>query len=128
MRPLPAKDCCCCGLAFTPTRPWSKYCSTKCKGHNPQKSESTRRYQQKRRGKLNQIKLELGCARCGYNEHPAALHFDHRNPEEKSFTVSQDPKRKWEDIEAEIAKCDVLCANCHSVRTYEQNHYTLRST
>lgn len=111
-----------CGVSFQPTRSWSKYCSPRCKNTSPTKYANTKAYRQKRREMINQIKLDSGCVRCGYNEHPAALHFDHLDHTQKAFNVSQDPKRSWESIEAEIAKCDVLCANCHSVRTHEEQY------
>lgn len=122
MGALPKIPCVTCGEDFQPTRSWSQYCSKKCRVNSPTKRKHTNAYRQKRRDKLNQIKQERGCARCGYNEHPAALHFDHRDHTQKSFNISQDPKRSWETIEAEIAKCDVLCANCHAVRTHEEQH------
>ncbi len=28
--------------------------------------------------------------------------------------------RSWEDIEAEMAKCDIVCHNCHAERTYQR--------
>ena len=67
-----------------------------------------------------EIKSNLRCADCG-ETHPACLHFHHRNPAEKEFSLS-----KWvtsgKSVEAlykEIAKCIVLCANCHAKRHYE---------
>ena len=65
--------------------------------------------------------MRTGCARCGYREHPAALQFNHVT-NSKSFNISQDPKRKWDAIITEIAKCEVLCANCHSIHSYENKH------
>ena len=64
---------------------------------------------------VSAFKLERGCADCGYNEHPAALQFDHRPGTVKLFDIARHFGRKgmWE----EIAKCDVVCANCHAVRT-----------
>lgn len=103
-----------CGEDFTPKTKHKKYCSDRCKTMN---------FQQKRRETINKIKIDKGCELCGYNEHPAALHFDHINPDDKLFTISQDVKKKRTDIEDEIAKCRVLCANCHSIHTYNENHY-----
>lgn len=69
------------------------------------------------RDRLTAIKLAAGCADCGYNAHAEALDFDHRPGQQKSFTISEVAGRKWETIIAELAKCDVVCANCHRVRT-----------
>lgn len=63
-------------------------------------------------------KVELGCADCGYNRHPAALQFDHRPSEVKLFNIGEQAGNyKPETIWTEIAKCDVVCANCHAIRT-----------
>ena len=55
------------------------------------------------------------CVDCG--EHDAVvLEFDHLR--EKSFDVAQSlPYRSWRSILDEIAKCEVVCANCHRRRT-----------
>ena len=73
-----------------------------------------------RRDKVNALKLERGCADCGYNAHPAALEFDHLPEYEKEFTIGPSIRLSWEKLEAEIAKCEVVCANCHAVRTAER--------
>ena len=64
------------------------------------------------------IKMAVGCADCGYKEHPVALDFDHRPGTEKLFTVAEGCRKPWAVVEAEIAKCDVVCANCHRIRTW----------
>jgi hypothetical protein len=57
------------------------------------------------------------CTDCGEDD-PVVLDFDHVNPETKSFDVSQAlPFRSWQSILEEIAKCEVVCANCHRRRT-----------
>jgi hypothetical protein len=71
--------------------------------------------------RLSAIKLERGCTDCGYNAHPAALDFDHLPGTTKLSTVSRLSTRNWERVAAEIAKCEVVCANCHRIRTVERN-------
>lgn len=115
------KTCQLCSKTYIPKVVWQKYCSPKCRNHNPNKSQKTKEYQQGRRTKINEIKLRTGCAHCGYNKHPSALQFNHIKGT-KNFNISQDPKRKWEDILSEIAKCEVLCANCHSIYSVENKH------
>ena len=69
-----------------------------------------------KRDRLAAIKVERGCADCSYNEHAVALDFDHVRGE-KIESVSRLVTRSWDRILTEIAKCDVVCANCHRVRT-----------
>ena len=65
---------------------------------------------------LNIIKLERGCCDCGYNSHAEALDFDHVDGQ-KSFTISGSIQCNLRTIRAEVAKCEVRCANCHRIAT-----------
>jgi len=58
------------------------------------------------------------CLDCGLRD-VAVLEFDHRAPQDKRETVSTLVHRAhaWSSILKEIAKCDVVCANCHRKRT-----------
>lgn len=55
-----------------------------------------------------------GCALCPETE-IVCLDFHHLDPSTKSFDVSQSARQKKNEVEiqAEIRKCAVLCANCH---------------
>lgn len=57
------------------------------------------------------------CADCGGSFPPVCMDFDHRG--DKKFNLGQYGKRSIETLMAEIAKCDVVCANCHRIRTHE---------
>jgi hypothetical protein len=67
--------------------------------------------------KLQQYKLDRGCVDCGYKEHAEALDFDHLS--DKTMNVSNviHANMSWERIMKEVSKCEVVCANCHRVRT-----------
>ncbi len=55
------------------------------------------------------------CVDCGETD-PLVLDFDHLG--DKLFNVTHGIKdRSWEALLAEIAKCEVRCANCHRRRT-----------
>jgi hypothetical protein len=55
------------------------------------------------------------CVDCGETD-PLVLEFDHLR--DKLFEVTnQFASRNWQEILDEIAKCDVVCANCHRRRT-----------
>jgi|TARA_R100000742_G_C4178290_1_gene14275 hypothetical protein len=67
---------------------------------------------------INNLKLKKGCNHCGYNKHPIALDFHHLNKLFKEKNVSSYWRTSWaqfKQIENEIEKCEVLCANCHRV-------------
>lgn len=70
--------------------------------------------------KMRAIKLERGCKQCGYNKHHAALEFHHRDPETKKFRLGDCRNYSWKACLEEIAKCDVLCAICHSILEFEK--------
>lgn len=60
------------------------------------------------------------CIDCG-NTDPRVLEFDHVRGE-KTHNVSDLKSLRfgWNAILKEIEKCDVRCANCHRIKTYEQ--------
>lgn len=59
------------------------------------------------------------CQKCGYSKCIAALTFHHRDPSQKDFQIGGNHSRSWSAIQAELDKCDLLCANCHA-----EYHYT----
>ena len=59
---------------------------------------------------------DVPCADCGGKFPPECMDFDHVRGE-KLFLVGSAGQRSIEDVDAEIAKCDVICANCHRTRT-----------
>ena len=88
---------------------------------NPRKKkEYVRDRYAKIRRWLNDYKSSLGCKRCGYNEHPAALQAHHVNPENKTHTISKMLTDGYsiESIQKELDKCEILCANCHLIEHF----------
>ena len=61
------------------------------------------------------------CADCGRRFAPCAMDFDHREPTGKVSGVTRMIGRAGKDrILAEVAKCDIVCANCHRARTHSR--------
>ena len=59
---------------------------------------------------------ENPCADCGEVD-PLVLEFDHGGAD-KLFNIAKGLRdRSWSSVLREIAKCDVVCANCHRRRT-----------
>jgi len=76
---------------------------------------------------VHKYKESRGCMDCGEKLPYYVLDLDHREPSEKEFTPSRLYKNgSWSVMRAELDKCDVVCANCHRIRTHEKNHYVIR--
>jgi hypothetical protein len=58
------------------------------------------------------------CCVCGYSKCTGALHFHHLDPKTKKFTITDAVhgrvRATEEEIYEEIAKCILVCANCHA--------------
>jgi hypothetical protein len=52
------------------------------------------------------------------------LDFDHRDPQEKEFCISSalSTVPRLKRLRKEIDKCDILCANCHRIKTAQSNN------
>lgn len=70
-----------------------------------------------RRRFVDAVKLTAGCIDCGYREHPAALDFDHVGDDKTDHVGRLRSRASWIRLVAEIDKCEVVCANCHRIRT-----------
>jgi hypothetical protein len=73
-----------------------------------------------KRKALDALKLAQGCADCGYRAHAVALDFDHRPGTVKHFNVADVKNYTLPELLHEVAKCDIVCANCHRVRTAQR--------
>ena len=69
---------------------------------------------------------EHPCVDCGESD-ILVLEFDHRNGnKDKAVAVGVQARWGLERLAAEIAKCDVRCANCHRRKTMrEAGHYRI---
>lgn len=94
-----------------------RFCSRKCL--NRDINHRHKDYAcQKLRGKTRKQELlaNRSCSVCGYSKSIHALHFHHLDPKTKSFGIDirQCSNRSMDILLAEVAKCIVLCANCHA--------------
>ncbi len=86
----------------------------RAKAHDRRKAKVLRRY-------IADYLSSHPCIGCGEAD-PIVLEFDHRNAAEKKFNIANAPKLgvAIDKVIAEIAKCDIRCANCHRRRTFQQ--------
>ncbi|GAA3807928.1 hypothetical protein ACFQ0G_53720 [Streptomyces chiangmaiensis] len=84
----------------------------------------TVRERAERRRWLDDCKMQRGCADCGYKQHPKALDFDHvRGEKLGDIGRLSHTSIAWSRLMAEIAKREVVCANCHRIRTHNRDQH-----
>lgn len=97
----------------------------KWKREHPEKAKAqAKQYSQRkyavRKALLAQIK-GVPCMDCGQSFPPYVMDFDHREPEKKRDHVGRMVAyATLADLLEEISKCDIVCANCHRVRTHSE--------
>lgn len=69
---------------------------------------------QARKKFVDEIKMEKGCSQCPEKD-PTCLDFHHTDPTDKTDTISSLARNcaSEEVLISEMAKCEILCANCH---------------
>lgn len=90
---------------------------------NKQTQIKRSREQKKRMAKyIWELKFAGKCDRCP-EDHAACLDFHHIDPSTKLFCIGDWQARMgMNQLKAEVAKCILLCSNCH-----RKLHYNLRA-
>ena len=70
-------------------------------------------------------KSRRGCTEC-CETHPACLDFHHVDATEKHNNLARmvDESRPYAVLDAEMAKCEVLCSNCHRKMHWNERQQT----
>lgn len=92
------------------------YLAAHYRKNKPAYRNKARKWERKRADAIRAAKAKP-CADCGGTYPPECMDFDHMPGEEKLFHVSHGHKMSAAKVDAEIAKCEVVCANCHRIRT-----------
>jgi|SRR3990172_334668 len=85
------------------------------RSRNLEKVQATKH---ERRDLIRNLKAKP-CVDCGGLFHFSAMDFDHVFGE-KLFGIGTSGARTLKSILAEIEKCDLVCSNCHRVRTWKR--------
>lgn len=71
--------------------------------------------------RINEIRRSTPCTDCGLSWPHYVMDFDHvQGGKIGNVMVMVNKGESWRRLEAEIAKCELVCANCHRKRTYER--------
>jgi hypothetical protein len=70
--------------------------------------------------RMKELKESLPCTDCGGYYPYFMTDWDHIGTDKRK-PVSRLRSCSWETVMAEVAKCELVCANCHRMRTHERN-------
>lgn len=72
---------------------------------------------------IQELKQSTPCADCKENYPYYVMEFDHLR--DKEFVISHMIRKRGarlDLIKLEIVKCDIVCSNCHKVRTHSRGY------
>ena len=95
--------------------------NTKARKHNKIIRQRNREY-------VHNIKANTPCVDCGGQFSPYAMQFDHLFDKENDVSNLMRSCVSLERLQTEINKCEVVCANCHAVRTHEARQEASEAT
>lgn len=81
-------------------------------------AKNSRTHRRRMREKIRSYK-DKPCTDCGVQYPYYVMQFDHLDGDDKLGAIG---RMSWSyvKLEQEVAKCDVVCANCHAVRTWQR--------
>lgn len=69
--------------------------------------------------RFRNIKESSPCKDCGRKFMSCVMDFDHVSGEKiDNVSTLMAKKSSWKKIKEEISKCELVCANCHRIRTF----------
>lgn len=61
---------------------------------------------------------------CGGRFHYCVMDADHRDPDIRLFSLSRaNANISISEFFSELDKCDIICANCHRLRTFKNGGF-----
>ena len=114
-----------------PRNKTSSYCkschNTHQKKYYKEHPESIRQSLINRRKRARELVIKAKdkpCLDCGIKYPSYVMDFDHKGKKNFNISVSASQCRSLSSIQKEIDKCEVVCANCHRMRTFKDANLT----
>lgn len=86
--------------------------------HKPRLRQDSLLRKAEHRNIISKLKESTPCADCQQFFPACVMDFDHINGKKKSG-IAQMYGYSWEIIQTELNKCELVCANCHRIRTHK---------
>ena len=71
------------------------------------------------RHNITELKMSNFCQMCKLEdpEHPEIYDFDHQGNKKQCVSNLIQSAYAWEHVLEEVKKCQILCSNCHRIKT-----------
>lgn len=86
---------------------------------SPKEAARVRLYKDKMRERNRELKSNRPCADCGVIYPYYVMDFDHKHSKVSNVSSLVYLKNRYDE---EVEKCDLVCSNCHRIRTFEAKH------
>ena len=70
---------------------------------------------------IREYKESHQCTDCGIRYHYSQMDLDHIKDKQKNISRMVNSSQSIKTIMEEMAKCDLVCANCHRLRTWSRS-------
>ena len=67
---------------------------------------------------IRELKEKTPCLDCGISYPYYVMDFDHVRGQKHANVMELIPTLSKKKIDEEIAKCEIVCSNCHRIRTH----------
>lgn len=82
--------------------------------------ERNKNYKHRNREFVRRVKQLFACADCNMRFHYSQMDFDHIDGKEENISRMMNQSYSLEKIKKEIRKCELVCSNCHRLRTWSR--------
>lgn len=77
-----------------------------------------KKIRERNRDYVRKIKEDNPCVDCGEYYHYSQMDFDHIDSKKHSIARLANSEASIKTIKIEINKCELVCSNCHRLRTW----------
>ena len=84
-------------------------------------AESRKRTRLRNKEYVQNLKSTNPCTDCGQKYHFSQMDFDHVNDDKEfNLAIATNATISLDRIKLEIEKCELVCSNCHRLRTWKR--------
>lgn len=80
--------------------------------------DNRKKIRERNRDYVRNIKESNPCTDCNEFYHYSQMDFDHLNDKKHSIARLSNSEASIKTIKTEIGKCELVCSNCHRLRTW----------